>query len=81
VFARILTFVAIVVFLWAVVARDTGASGREQRLVVRPADTLWSIASTHFAGDPREGVYRIRERNGLTSSTIRPGQVLLVPAG
>lgn len=80
-FVRILTLVAVVVFLWAVFARDTGATGQETRVVVHSADTLWSIATAHFAGDPREGIYRIRERNGLSSSTIRPGQVLLVPAG
>jgi LysM repeat protein len=46
---------------------------------VKPGDTLWSIAERTFAGDPREGVWELRERNGLDSTTIAPGQVLLVP--
>jgi hypothetical protein len=42
--------------------------------------TLWSIAERTFAGDPREGVWEIRKRNALDSSTIVPGQVLVVPS-
>jgi LysM repeat protein len=49
-------------------------------VVVRPGDTLWSVAST-VAGDDdvRAVVDRIREVNGLRGSAIRPGQVLLLP--
>jgi len=46
---------------------------------VKPGDTLWSIAERTYAGDPREGVWELRERNGLDSTTITPGQVLVVP--
>jgi LysM repeat protein len=47
---------------------------------VKPGDTLWSIAARTFPGDPREGVWELRERNGLDSATIVPGQVLVLPA-
>jgi LysM repeat protein len=47
---------------------------------VRSGDTLWSIAERTHAGDPREAIWKIRERNGLDSSTIVPGQVLVVPS-
>jgi nucleoid-associated protein YgaU len=47
--------------------------------VVKPYDTLWSIAASHYRGDPREGVWRIERANGLQSALIRPGQVLSLP--
>lgn len=70
--------VLVALVLWAVFARSSDASGPEERYVVQPADTLWSIAATRYA-DPREGVWEIRERNGLEGTLIVPGQVLFVP--
>jgi LysM repeat protein len=77
-FARIVVVAALTLFLWAAFARSSDASGPEERYVVQPYDTLWSIAATGYA-DPREGVWEIKERNGLESSTIVPGQVLVLP--
>ena len=51
----------------------------ERFYVVRPADTLWSIAERRYGGDVREAVWRIREANGLEDATITPGQRLLLP--
>jgi len=70
--------VAVSVFLWAAFARSSDASGPERRYVVQPYDTLWSIASTGYS-DPREGIWEIKQRNGLEGATIVPGQVLLLP--
>jgi nucleoid-associated protein YgaU len=52
----------------------------QSSVVVRPGDTLWSLASA-VAGDDdvRVVVDRIREVNGLRSSDLRPGQVLVLP--
>ena len=77
-FVRLTLIVALSLFLWASFARSSDASGPEQCYVVQPADTLWSIAATRW-GDPREGVYELRERNGLEGTTIVPGQVLILP--
>ncbi|MDQ3162539.1 MAG: LysM peptidoglycan-binding domain-containing protein [Actinomycetota bacterium] len=77
-FVRILLLVVLSVFLWATFARSSDASGPEERYVVQPADTLWSIAATRY-GDPREGVYELRRRNKLDGSTIVPGEVLVLP--
>jgi nucleoid-associated protein YgaU len=78
-FVRVLVIVAVALLAWAVLVRDSGAGGPEVSYRVRPGDTLWSIASRHFAGDPREGVWRLRDRNGLPGTVIRPGQVLVLP--
>ena len=56
-----------------------GAGGPERAYRVQPGDTLWSIAATSYAGDPREGVWKLRERNHLAGTTIAPGQVLRLP--
>ncbi len=77
-FGRLIILVALSVFLWAAFARSSDASGPERRYVVQPYDTLWSIASTGYS-DPREGVWEIRQRNGLEGATIVPGQILLLP--
>jgi hypothetical protein len=69
-----------VLFLWALFAGESGAGGPERHYRVKPGDTLWSIAERTFVGDPREGVWELRERNDLASATIVPGQVLVLPS-
>ena len=78
-FVRVVIVAVLAVFLWAVFVRSSGASGPEQSYVVRAQDTLWSIAVAHYACDPREGVWELRERNRLAGVTIRPGQILILP--
>lgn len=50
---------------------------------VAAGDTLWDLAAgvTAPGEDVRSTVDRIEDLNGLTSSALRPGQVLLLPAG
>jgi LysM domain len=79
VFVRVLFISAFVLVLWALFARESGAVGPEQYYRVRAGDTLWSIAVAHYAGDPREGVWELRQRNHLAGTTIRPGQRLSLP--
>ena len=76
---RILLVALGVLLLWALFAGEGGASGPERQYRVKPGDTLWSIAERTFTGDPREGVWELRHRNGLDSATIVPGQMLVVP--
>ena len=75
---RIVLLALGVLVLWALFAGESGAGGPEQRYRVKPGETLWSIAEKTFPGDPREGVWKMRERNHLDSATIVPGQVLVV---
>ena len=77
-FGRLIILVALSVFLWSAFAGSSDASQPERRYVVQPHDTLWSIAAAGYS-DPREGVWEIRERNGLEGATIVPGQVILLP--
>ncbi|MGH3133651.1 MAG: LysM peptidoglycan-binding domain-containing protein [Gaiellaceae bacterium] len=78
-FARLAIVALVAVFLWAVFARDTGAGALERHHVVQPGDTLWSIAVAGYAGDPREGVWKLQRRNELHGATIVPGQRLALP--
>ena len=78
-FARVIVVVFVAVFLWAVFARDTGAGPPPRYHIVQAGDTLWSIADATYAGDPREGVWKLERRNRLESATIVPGQRLALP--
>jgi LysM repeat protein len=60
-------------------ARPAGASHAEARYVVKPGDTLWAIASDRYGGDPRGAVWRLQERNGLSSAVLVPGMTLYLP--
>jgi nucleoid-associated protein YgaU len=79
VFARLLIIVTLAVFLWAVFARPSGASGPERTYRVQAGDTLWSIASARYSGDLREAIWKIERRNHLGSATITPGLRLVLP--
>jgi LysM repeat protein len=48
---------------------------------VKPGDTLWSIATEHYAPseDPRAKVEAIRQENRLEGYSIRPGMRLELP--
>ena len=50
------------------------------RYVVRPGDTLWSIAGGIRDGDPRALVDAIQQANGADPGALVPGEVLLIPA-
>lgn len=78
-FARIILIAVVAVFAWTAFAHPLGAHGPKQSYVVEQYDTLWSIASSHYAGDTREAVYRIEQGNHLAGGVIRPGQVLVLP--
>lgn len=78
-FARLVIVVLTLTLAWAVVARAGSAASPEQAYLVKPGDTLWSIATARYGGDPRAGIWKIQQRNGLRSSTLRSGQRLVLP--
>jgi LysM repeat protein len=79
VFGRIVLVLLVAVLVWAVLARDTGAGPTPHVHRVEAGDTLWSIATSRYGGDPRAGVWKLQQANGLSDSTIVPGQRLLLP--
>jgi LysM repeat protein len=80
-FVRLIALALLALVGWAVLVRSSEGAGPERVYVVRPGDTLWTIAASRYHGDPRDGIWKIRERNGLSGSLIRPGQRLDLPRG
>jgi LysM repeat protein len=78
-FVRIAIVILTAAFLWAALARDTGASVPARHYRVRPGDTLWSIAAARYSGDTREAVWKVQRQNHLSGTTITPGQRLSLP--
>ena len=80
-FVKLLIVVVLAALAVGFVARVSHGAGPERTYVVQPTDTLWSIAARRYAGDVREGVWKLEQRNHLASATIHPGQRLVLPAG
>jgi hypothetical protein len=79
VFPRLLILLAVIALLVGTYARPSGSAGKPQVYVVRPSDTVWSIATSHYSGDPREAVWRLERQNHLGGATVVPGQRLVLP--
>jgi LysM repeat protein len=79
-FVRVLLVTLLVTALaWSVLARGSEGAGAGQAHRVETGDTLWSIAVQYYGGDPRQGVWRLRQANEIPGGVIVPGQVLRVP--
>jgi LysM repeat protein len=78
-FPRLLILLLAVSLLVGIAARPSGGAGKPVRYVVKPTDTLWSIATRYYAGDPREGIWKLQQRNRLDGTTLVPGQRLVLP--
>jgi nucleoid-associated protein YgaU len=79
-FGRIILIALVATFLgWSLLARTSEGAGKPQLYVVRPGDTLWSIAAARYGGDPRAGIWKLQQRNDLVGATISPGERLVLP--
>ena len=59
----------------------SGSAGPARTYVVRPGDSLWSIArSSSPSADPRLVVSAIRAANHVDPAALVPGQQLTIPA-
>ena len=78
-FGKVLLLAVSALVIWGVVARASSGAGRARIYVVKPHDTLWSIAAQTYGGDPRAGIWKLEHANHLTGATIVPGERLRVP--
>ena len=78
-FPRFAILLLAVSLLVGVMARPSDSAGRPVSYVVKPHDTLWTIASRYYAGDPREGIWQLQRRNRLSGTVLVPGQRLVLP--
>jgi LysM repeat protein len=78
-FGKLVIVLVLAALAVGLAARSSHGAGPERTYVVKPTDTLWSIATRTYAGDVREGVWKLEQRNHLRSSTLTPGQVLRIP--
>jgi hypothetical protein len=76
---HIVALAAAVLVVWSIAARPSGAHGPKTYYRVKPYDTLWSIAQSHYGGDVRGAVWQIQQVNHLGGSGIAPGERLLLP--
>ena len=78
-FAKFLILLLLGALAVGLVAHSSRGAGPERTYVVKPTDTLWSIATRTYGGDVREGVWKLEQRNGLRTTTLTPGEVLVLP--
>lgn len=78
-FVRLLIVAVVAALAIAVIARGSSGAGHESAYVVQPADTLWSIAASHYGGDVRAAIWKLQQRNDLAGAVIVPGQRLVLP--
>ncbi len=78
-FGKLVIVLVLAAIAVGLAARSSHGAGPERRYVVEPTDTLWSIAARTYAGDVREGVWKLEQRNHLRTTTLTPGQVLRIP--
>lgn len=76
---RTATLTVLALVAWSVLARSSGAHGPRSVYHVRPGDTLWTIAASHYGGDPRAAIWEIENANHLEGASIYPGERLLLP--
>ena len=79
-FAKLLVLLVAGAFVVGILAHSSHGAGPERTYVVKPADTLWSIAARTYSGDVREGVWKLEQRNHLDGATLVPGERLIVPS-
>ena len=79
-FGKLLILLCALALAVGLAARSSNGAGPKRTYVVRPGDTLWTVAQQTYSGDPREGVWELEQRNHLLSATLRPGQKLVLPS-
>ena len=75
---RILVLTAGLLLVTGKLAYGSGPAHSDS-VVVAQGDTVWSIASAHYRGDPRPHVEAILAANRMGTPILQPGQTLRLP--
>jgi len=78
-FVKLLILLCAAALAVGLAAHSSNGAGPKRTYVVRAGDTLWTVAEHTYSGDPREGVWKLEQRNHLASATISPGEKLVLP--
>jgi LysM repeat protein len=78
-FGKLLIVLCAAALAVGLAAHSSSGAGPKRAYVVKPGDTLWSVAQKMYGGDPREGIWKIEQRNHLAAATIFPGEKLVLP--
>jgi LysM repeat protein len=78
-FGKLLILLCAAALAVGLAAHSSHGAGPKRTYVVRPGDTLWTVAERNYGGDPRQGVWQLEQRNHLASATISPGEKLVLP--
>ncbi len=78
-FVKFLAVTLAALVVWAIAAHSSDGAGKRQVYTVKPYDTLWSIATSHYGGDPRAAIEGVEERNRLSGTVVYPGETLVLP--
>jgi Tfp pilus assembly protein FimV len=78
-FVKVLILTGLVAAAVAGIARPSESAGPSRHYTVRPGDTLWAIAASHYRGDPRAAVWRLERRNPGVTAGLQTGDVLTLP--
>ncbi len=78
-FVKLIVVAALLAVGLSVVAHSSRGGGHAQVYRVKPYDTLWSIATAHYAGDPRAAIWKIERRNQIVGAALSPGERIVLP--
>jgi LysM repeat protein len=78
-FAKILIMTVLAAAAVGWVARPSESAQPARHYVVKPGDSLWSIAASRYAGDTRKAIWRIEQRNPQVRAGLQPGEKLTLP--
>lgn len=78
-FVKVIILTALIGTVIGGIARPSQSAQHARHYVVRPGDSLWSIAAPRYGGDTREAVWRLQQRNPQVAGGLQAGDVLTLP--
>jgi Tfp pilus assembly protein FimV len=78
-FAKILIVTVLAAAAVGWVARPSESAQPVRHYLVKPGDSLWSIAASRYGGDTRKAIWRIEQRNPQVQAGLQPGDHITLP--